>query len=204
MKGSLYIIPVLLGGDNVADLIPQGTLNTIRPLKHFIVENSKSARQFLKLAEITTPQQDLIIQEIDKHSDSIPYEKYIKPALEGNDIGLLSEAGVPAVADPGAGFVLAAHRAGIKVVPLTGPSSLLLALMSSGLNGQSFCFHGYLPVQRDERILKLRQLEKEAQYKKQTQLFIETPYRNNQLVKDIIETLSDTTKLCIACNISLP
>lgn len=204
MKGSLYIIPVLLGGDNVSDLIPQGTLDAVRPLKHFIVENSKSARQFLKLAGIATPQQDLVIQEIDKHSDVIPYEKYIKPALEGNDIGLLSEAGVPAVADPGAGFVLAAHRAGIKVIPLTGPSSLLLALMSSGLNGQSFCFHGYLPVQRDERILKLKQLEKDAQNKKQTQLFIETPYRNNQLVKDLVETLAGTTKLCIACNISLP
>ena len=203
MKGSLYIIPVLLGGEDISALIPEGTLNKIRPLRYFIVENSKSARHFLKLAAITTSQQDLVISEIDKHTDNIPYEQFIKPALEGHNVGLLSEAGAPAVADPGAGFILAAHRAGIRVIPLTGPSSLLLALMASGLNGQSFCFHGYLPVNRDEKNQKIKQLERDAQFKKQTQLFIETPYRNNQLLKDLVETLSPGIKLCIACNLTM-
>jgi 16S rRNA (cytidine1402-2'-O)-methyltransferase len=203
MKGTLYIIPVLLGGEDVSALIPEGTLKCIRPLIHFIVEDSKSARRFLKLAAITAPQSELQIQEIDKHDENIAYENYIKPALEGNDIGLLSEAGVPAVADPGSGFIMAAHRAGIRVVPLTGPSSLLLALMASGLNGQSFSFHGYLPVQGESRIQKIKQLEKDAQQKKQTQLFIETPYRNNQLLKDLVETLQPSAKLCIACDITL-
>jgi 16S rRNA (cytidine1402-2'-O)-methyltransferase len=203
MKGCLYIIPVLLGGEDISALLPEGTLNKIRPLRHFIVENSKSARHFLKLASISTSQQDLFITEIDKHSDNIPYDQFIKPALDGFDVGLLSEAGAPAVADPGAGFILAAHRAGIKVIPLTGPSSLLLALMASGLNGQSFCFHGYLPVNRDEKNQKLKQLEKDARLKNQTQLFIETPYRNNQLLKELIETLSPNIKLCIACNLTM-
>lgn len=202
-KGTLYIIPVLLGSDDVHALLPHGTLQQIKPLKYFIVENSKSARQFLKLVEIETPQQELVINEIDKHSNSLPYSQFIQPALDGNDIGLLSEAGAPCVADPGSGFIMAAHKAGIRVVPLTGPSSLLLALMASGLNGQSFCFHGYLPVNKDERIFKLKQLEKDAQSRKQTQLFIETPYRNNQLLKDIIETLNGGTNLCIAADITL-
>jgi 16S rRNA (cytidine1402-2'-O)-methyltransferase len=202
-KGTLYIIPVLLGGNDVHALLPHGTLQCIKPLKHFIVENSKSARQFLKLAGIETAQQDLILNEIDKHSIDLPYSQFLQPALEGHDIGLLSEAGVPCVADPGAGFILAAHKASIRVVPLTGPSSLLLALMASGLNGQSFCFHGYLPVNKEERIQKLKQLEKDASVKKQTQLFIETPYRNNQLIKDMIETLNSGMKLCIAADITL-
>jgi 16S rRNA (cytidine1402-2'-O)-methyltransferase len=202
-KGTLYIIPVLLGGDDVHALLPHGTLQHIKPLKHFIVENSKSARQFLKQAGIETPQQELIINEIDKHSNDLPYAQFLQPAIEGNDIGLLSEAGVPCVADPGSGFIMAAHKAGIRVVPLTGPSSLLLALMASGLNGQSFCFHGYLPVNRDDRIQKLKQLEKDAQLKKQTQLFIETPYRNNQLLKDMLDILNPGIKLCIAADITL-
>jgi len=202
-KGVLYIIPVLLGGDDIS-LLPESTLKAIRPLKHFIVENSKSARQFLKLAQIDSTQQELIINEIDKHQDHQPFDEFLKPALTGNDVGLLSEAGVPCVADPGSGFIMAAHRNGIKVIPLTGPSSILLALMSSGLNGQSFCFHGYLPVNREERMQKLKLLERDAQSKKQTQIFIETPYRNTPLLKDLLETLSPSTKLCIACNLTLP
>jgi len=201
-KGVLYIIPVLLGGDDIS-LLPESTLKAIRPLKHFIVENSKSARQFLKLAQIDSTQQELIINEIDKHQDHQPFDEFLKPTLTGYDVGLLSEAGVPCVADPGSGFIMAAHRNGIKVIPLTGPSSILLALMSSGLNGQSFCFHGYLPVNREERMQKLKLLERDAQSKKQTQIFIETPYRNTPLLKDLLETLSPSTKLCIACNLTL-
>jgi 16S rRNA (cytidine1402-2'-O)-methyltransferase len=201
-KGRLYVIPVLLGGDDIG-LIPSVTLEIIRPLKYFIAENSRSARRFLKLAEIQTPQQDIFIEEIDKHAEHQSWELYIKPLLAGHDTGLLSEAGVPCVADPGSGIIHAAHRAGITVVPLTGPSSILLALMASGLNGQSFVFHGYLPVDREERAGKLRKMEADATSKKQTQIFIETPYRNNQLLKDLTETLSAKTKLCIACNLTL-
>ena len=201
--GKLYIIPVLLGGDNIAELIPEGTLQIIKQLRHFIVENEKSARKFLKLAGCID-QKELQIQELDKHEQNVDYQGFLLLAVNGIDIGLLSEAGAPAVADPGAAIVNAAHQLQIKVRPLTGPSSLLLALMASGLNGQSFCFHGYLPIEKEARIKKLGLLEKDARMRNQTQLFIETPYRNNQLLKDLIEILSPSTKLCIACNISLP
>ena len=201
--GKLYIIPVLLGGENIAELIPEGTLQIIKQLRHFIVENEKSARKFLKLAGCID-QNELQIQELDKHEQNVDYQGFLLPALNGLDIGLLSEAGAPAVADPGAAIVNAAHQLHIKVRPLTGPSSLLLALMASGLNGQSFCFHGYLPIEKEARIKKIGLLEKDARMRNQTQLFIETPYRNNQLLKDLIEVLSPPTKLCIACNISLP
>ena len=202
-KGKLYIIPVLLGGENISDLIPQGTIAIAKGLKHFIVENEKSARKFLKLAGAPN-QSELQIIELDKHDDNINYQDLLIPAKEGIDIGLLSEAGAPAVADPGAAVVNAAHQLQIKVVPLTGPSSILMALMASGLNGQSFCFHGYLPIDKDERIKKIKLIEKDAQVRKQTQLFIETPYRNNQLLKDLLTLLPADMKLCIAANISLP
>lgn len=202
-KGNLYIIPVLLGDDNINELLPQGTLDHLRHLRHFIVEKEKSARQFLKLAGIPFLQSELSIQEIDKHDDQLNYDVFLKPLLEGNDVGLLSEAGAPAVADPGALVVAASHRNGIKTIPLVGPSSILLALMACGLNGQSFCFHGYLPIDKAERIKKIKLIEKDAQVRKQTQLFIETPYRNNTLLKDLMESLSPDTKLCIASNITL-
>ena len=201
--GKLYIIPVLLGGENIAELIPEGTLQIIKQLRHFIVENEKSARKFLKLAGCID-QKELQIQELDKHEQNVDYQGFLLLAVNGIDIGLLSEAGAPAVADPGAAIVNAAHQLQIKVRPLTGPSSLLLALMASGLNGQSFCFHGYLPIEKEARIKKIGLLQKDARMRNQTQLFIETPYRNNQLLKDLIEILSPSTKLCIACNISLP
>ena len=202
-KGKLYIIPVLLGGENISDLIPLGTIDIAKVLKHFIVENEKSARKFLKLAGVPN-QGELQISELDKHDDNINYQDLLSASIEGNDIGLLSEAGAPAVADPGAMVVRAAHQLQIQVIPLAGPSSILMALMASGLNGQSFCFHGYLPIDKDERLKKIKLLEKDAQVRNQTQLFIETPYRNNQLLKDLVTLLPADMKLCIAANISLP
>ena len=202
-NGNLYIIPVLLGGENISELIPQGTIDIAKRLKHFIVENEKSARKFLKLAGVPN-QGELQISELDKHADDINFQELLLAAKDGNDIGLLSEAGAPAVADPGAAVVNAAHQLKIKVIPLAGPSSILMALMASGLNGQSFCFHGYLPIDKDERFKKLKLIERDAQVRNQTQLFIETPYRNNQLLKDLITLLPGNMKLCVAVNISLP
>lgn len=203
MKGTLYIIPVLLGSDNAEALLPSGTLECIRNITVFIAEKSKSARQFLKIAGTPYAQQDITIMEIDKHGAN-NYSDFLQPALNGKDIGLLSEAGAPAVADPGSAFIYAAHKMGIRTVPLTGPSSILLALMASGLNGQSFCFHGYLPVNADERTVRIKQLEKDARSRNETQLFIETPYRNNQLIRDLLNSLSGDVKLCLAADITLP
>ncbi len=201
---TLYLIPSTLGAEDVSLFLPEGTLAVIRALKHFIVEDSKTARAFLRLCKITIPQADLEIQVLDKHKpDHVPDELF-KGFMEGQDIGLLSEAGCPGVADPGASIVAEAHRRGIKVVPLVGPSSLLLALMASGLEGQRFCFHGYLPIEKMERMKKIQLMEKAAINKKETQLFIETPYRNNQLLNDLLQYLSEETRICLAVEINTP
>ena len=202
-KGILYLVPCTLGSEETSCFIPQGVKKIISTLEYFIVENEKSARKFLKKAGAIN-QQELHILELDKHELNVNYQSMLLPAVNGMNIGLLSEAGAPAVADPGAAIVNAAHQLQIKVKPLSGPSSILLSLMASGLNGQSFSFHGYLPIEKEARIKKIGLLEKDARVRNQTQLFIETPYRNNQLLKDLIEILSPETKLCIACNITLP
>jgi 16S rRNA (cytidine1402-2'-O)-methyltransferase len=202
--GTLYLIPCTLGETKPEEVIPASVLETIRRLDSFIVENSKSARAFLKSCSITIPQAELSIIEIDKHDPQQSTGVLLKSLLEGKDTGLLSEAGLPAVADPGAAIVKYAHQKGIKVVPLSGPSSILLALMSSGLNGQQFSFNGYLPVERGERIKALQRLEKESLQTGRTQIFIETPYRNNNMIKDIVENLNPSLRLCIAANITLP
>ena len=199
----LYLIPSSLGADDVRLFLPQGTLDIIHSLRYFVVENEKTARQFLKICGITIPQSELIIEVIDKHSTP-HFDALLKPAISGHGLGLLSEAGCPAVADPGAGLVKAAYAHGVLVMPLVGPSSLLLALMASGMNGQSFCFHGYLPLDLEERVRKIKLLEKDSNQRKQTQLFIETPYRNNQLLKDLIANCDANTHLCIAANLTLP
>lgn len=203
-SANLYLIPVLLGGENISELIPPATLEIIKTLKYFIVEDERSARRFLKLAGTSIAQSELQLQELDKHDIHLNYREMLKPAAEGNDMGLLSEAGAPSVADPGAAIVKAAHQMKIRVIPLTGPSSILLALMASGLNGQSFCFHGYLPIEKAVRIRKIKLIEKDASQRNQTQIFIETPYRNNQLLKDLVEQLAPSVNLCIAANITLP
>ncbi len=202
MIPTLYLIPSTLGAENVNDFLPEGTLTIIRSLQHFIVEDSKTARAFLKTCSITIPQSELVIQELDKHQPDQDMAELLLPMKSGISMGLLSEAGCPGVADPGARVVAEAHRNGYKVMPLVGPSSLLLALMASGLSGQQFCFHGYLPIDKGERMKKIQRMEEAAKSKKETQLFIETPYRNNQLLADLLQYLSGETKICLASDLT--
>jgi 16S rRNA (cytidine1402-2'-O)-methyltransferase len=202
-KGILYIIPCTLGGNETDHVIPQDVKRIIASLEYFIVENEKSARYFLKSLDAGIIQPQLKINVLNKHDEKKDIRNFLGPLLEGYNIGLLSEAGCPGVADPGALVVDLAHINKIKVVPLTGPSSILLALMASGLNGQSFCFHGYLPVEKTQRKAMLKKLEKESLTKKQTQIFIETPYRNMPLVNDIVEVCEPATLLCVAADITL-
>jgi 16S rRNA (cytidine1402-2'-O)-methyltransferase len=201
--GTLYLIPNTLGGDNIADVIPEGVRSKINSLKYFIVENEKSARAFLKSSGITTPQQEITIHVIEKHDKNAAVKPLMASLFNGHDTGLISDAGSPAVADPGSAFVRFAHDHQVKVVPLAGPSSLLLALAASGLNGQSFCFHGYLPVVKSDKIAKIKLLERESKSKQQTQIFIETPYRNNAMLADLLASCNGTTQLCIAADITL-
>ncbi|MBK7888315.1 MAG: SAM-dependent methyltransferase [Bacteroidetes bacterium] len=204
MISKLYLIPSSLGGVHVQDFLPEGTLTVIRSLQHFIVEDGKTARAFLKTCSITIPQSELVIQELDKHQPDQDMAELLLPMKSGISMGLLSEAGCPGVADPGARVVAEAHRNGYKVMPLVGPSSLLLALMASGLSGQQFCFHGYLPIDKAERMKKIQRMEEAAKSKKETQLFIETPYRNNQLLADLLQYLSGETKICLASDLTTP
>jgi 16S rRNA (cytidine1402-2'-O)-methyltransferase len=198
----LYLIPCGLSTETAPELyLSASTLEIIRHLKVFIVENEKSARAFLKQCAIETPQAELTIFELDKHDSKQNINSFLDPLKNKVPTGLLSEAGCPAVADPGARIVAAAHKANIKVKPLIGPSSILLALMASGLDGQRFCFHGYLPIDRSERIKSLQQLERSAQQRNETQIFIEAPYRNNPMLKDILSSCNNETRLCIASNI---
>lgn len=203
MSGKLYLVPSFLYDGQAADSLPKETLDKVHTLKEFIVERSKTARAFLKAINIPTPQNELILHELDKHGkDDI--DRFLKSASEGGNIGLLSEAGMPCVADPGAEVVARAHKKGIQVIPLVGASSILLALMASGFNGQSFAFHGYLPIQADDRKRKLLELEANAGRFKQTQIFIETPYRNNQMIDAIGRTCNNSTLLCVAANLTSP
>jgi 16S rRNA (cytidine1402-2'-O)-methyltransferase len=202
--GTLYLIPVPLA-ENAADSSFTPYLVTrINSIKEYIVENEKTARKFLKEAGLKTPQSELIIHDYSKHNRENNTADFFKGLQTGNDVGLMSEAGCPGIADPGAGIVEKAHRMGIKVVPLVGPSSILLALMASGFNGQSFVFHGYLPIDKVERTKKVKELEHMAEKHKQTQIFIETPFRNNSLLDDILKTAQAKTRLCIACDLTSP
>jgi 16S rRNA (cytidine1402-2'-O)-methyltransferase len=191
----LYAIPTPLGG-RAADALPAAALQKIRALKDFAVENAKSARAFL--GEIGMPVRELNIFELQNETHPL------KPMLEGRDLGLLSEAGCPAIADPGAALVEAAHREGFDVVPLVGPSSIVLALMASGLEGQRFAFCGYLPREGEDRKTKLRELEARSRREDETEIFIETPYRNDALLAALVETCRPATKLCVAADLTLP
>lgn len=203
MKGRLYLIPVPIHEtDDVYQSMPQCNQAIIQRLDHFIVEDVRSARRFLSKAKIGKPIDSLTFAELNEHTDLSTVEEMLKPVLEGKDAGVISEAGVPCVADPGAELVSAAHKHGIRVVPLIGPSSIILALMASGLNGQGFSFNGYLPVQEKEKTERLKALEKKVMQDNQTQLFIETPYRNEKMFDDILRTCTDGLKLCIACRIN--
>lgn len=203
-KGILYLIPTTLGDSaETADVLPVKVNHIIGMLDEYIVENEKSARHYLKKMGITKPLQEIILHPLNQHTPESEISGYLKSLLEGKNMGVISEAGCPGVADPGAEVVKLAHEMNIRVVPLVGPSSVLLALMASGFNGQSFAFNGYLPKERAERIKKLKELELLIFKKHQTQMFIETPYRNAHMLEDIIAVCDNKIKLCIACDITL-
>lgn len=200
--GTLYLIPVPLADDAAAKSFTPYLVDTINSIKEYIVENEKTARRFLKEAGLKTPQSELVIHDYGKHNRETGNAEVFKGLQAGNDVGLMSEAGCPGVADPGAEIVDKAHRMGIKVVPLVGPSSILLALMASGFSGQSFAFHGYLPIDKALRSKKIKELENTAIKLDQTQIFIETPFRNNPMLEEILKTGNPKTKLCIACDLT--
>lgn len=202
MQTALYLIPVTLGETSIDEVLPPYNREVILGIKHFIVENIRSARRFLKKTDASINIDELTFFELNKHTDRDMLEKYLEPLEKGFPVGVISEAGCPAIADPGADVVAIAQRKKLKVVPLVGPSSILMALMASGFNGQSFAFHGYLPIDGAERIKKIKQLEQRVFSEDQTQIFIETPYRNTKLIEDFIKTCGSSTKLCIAMNIT--
>lgn len=203
VNGRIYLIPVTLGGDDFLKVIPEKVISLTRQLRFFIVEDIRSARRFLRLIDKHFPIDDSIFFELNEHTDESEIEHYLEPAFAGSDIGILSEAGLPGIADPGAKIIALAHRKKIVVSPLSGPSSIILALISSGLNGQNFTFNGYLPVNPAERSAKLRDLERKSG-EGFAQIFMETPYRNQKLLESIITTCHGDTLLCIAADITLP
>ncbi|MET2984398.1 SAM-dependent methyltransferase [Aureibaculum conchae] len=203
-KGKLYLIPTTLGDNEPLEVLPISVKKIIERTNHYIVENEKSARRFIKKVTPRKSQPNLTIYLLDKFTDNLEIQHYLDVCTDGVNVGLLSEAGVPAVADPGAAIVELAHQKNISVVPLVGPSSITMAMMASGLNGQNFAFNGYLPIDKADRKKSIKQLEKLSFDKNQSQIFIETPYRNEKMVEDLLQVLSDQTKLCIAVDITLP
>ncbi len=200
--GTLYLIPVPLAEETSAKSFTPFLTDTVNSIKEYIVENEKTARKFLKEAGLKTPQSELVIHDYGKHNRADGTADFFKGLQAGKDVGLMSEAGCPGIADPGAEIVEKAHRMGIKVAPLVGPSSILLALMASGFNGQSFTFHGYLPIDKADRSKKVRELENLSERNDQTQIFIETPFRNNPMLEEILKTAHPKTRLCIACDLT--
>lgn len=198
----LYLIPNVLSDGNWQNVLPAQIHPILTNTKHFIVENIRTARRFMKQVNREINIDECTFYELNKRTKSSELPGFLKPLEQGFDVGVISEAGCPGVADPGADVVKIAHQKGFKVVPIVGPSSILLALMASGLNGQNFAFVGYLPVKPNERVREITSLEKRIRNNRQTQIFIETPYRNNQLISDLLKTCSPTTLLCIAANIT--
>jgi len=203
MKGQLYLLPNTLGESPIEYNLPSDVIDIIKSIKYFVVENVRSARRFLKKVDREIVIEELTFFVLDKHTKPNDIPTFLKPLLEGKNMGMLSEAGCPGVADPGADIAKLAHEKNIRVVPLVGPSSILLSLMASGLNGQSFAFHGYLPVKKGEAPKAIKALEDRSRRENQTQLFIEAPYRNMRMLQDIVQTCSPKTRLCIACDITL-
>ena len=203
-KGKLYLIPSPLGENDPAEVIPGPVLKSLEGFRTFVVEEVRTARRYLSKAGLRGKIGDLEFHELNEHTDEATIEGYIRLFDDGNDVALISEAGLPAVADPGAQLVALAHRHGIEVVPCVGPSSLMMALMASGLNGQSFAFCGYIPTKTDERRNRLKTLEKVSAQLRQTQILIETPYRNDSLFADILSVCGASTRVCVACNITMP
>ena len=201
--GKLYLIPTTLGDTEPLEVLPFSVKKIIEGLDIFIVENEKTARRFIKRITPKKSQPNLTILKLDKYADEFEVKSYLDACQNGHSVGLLSEAGVPAIADPGAEIVKLAHEKNIPVVPLVGPSSIILAMMASGLNGQNFAFNGYLPIDSQRRKKAIKSLEKLSKEKGQSQIFIETPYRNEKMLADLKTTLTPTTKLCVACDITL-
>lgn len=201
--GNLYLIPTTLGESETSQVIPSDVSNIVKGIKYFIVENIRTARRYLRKMDSQLNIDELQFFELNQHTDSRVTEEYLQPLLDGFDMGIISEAGCPGIADPGAEVVRHAHLKQIRVIPLVGPSSILLSLMASGMNGQNFAFIGYIPVKPAERIKAIKEIEKRSGIEKQTQIFIEAPYRNTQLINDLVNVLNDQTRLCIACDITL-
>lgn len=202
MESALYLLPVTLGDTPVDSVLPAYNKEVIKDIRHFIVEDVRSARRFLKKVDREADIDSMTFYPLNKHTSPNDIFGYLQPLLEGHPMGVISEAGCPAVADPGADVVAIAQQKNLKVVPLVGPSSIILSVMASGFNGQSFAFNGYLPIEPGERAKKLKQLEQRVYAEHQTQLFIETPYRNNKMLEDILHNCRPQTKLCIAANIT--
>ncbi len=204
MKGHLYLIPTTLGDNEPLEVMPISVKSVVENLTNFIVENEKSARRFIKKITPSKSQPSLQLKLIDKYVDPVEVNSYLDVCMQGESVGLLSEAGVPAVADPGSDVVRLAHKKGIRVIPLVGPSSILMAIMASGMNGQSFAFNGYLPIDKSDRKREIKRLERLSKEHKQSQIFIETPYRNHKMLDDLKANLSANTNLCIAADITMP
>lgn len=202
MQAALYLIPVTLGDTEINRVLPEYNRQIIAGIKHFAVENIRSARRFLKKSNPDIVIDDLTFYTLDEHTRVEEISSFLAPLREGKPVGVISEAGCPAIADPGADLVAIAQSEGLPVVPLVGPSSILMSLMASGFNGQSFTFNGYLPVEPNERTRKIRLLEQRAYQENQTQIFIETPYRNHKMIEELIRTCRPGTRLCVACDIS--
>ena len=201
--GKLYLIPTTLGDNNPLDVLPISVKQSIDKIDTFIVENDKTARRFIKKISPKKSQPSLNMFHLNKFTDETDLPTFLTPCLNGIDVGLLSEAGCPGVADPGAEIVKLAHQKNIKVVPLVGPSSILMAIMSSGMNGQSFTFNGYIPIDKSDRKNEIKRLERLSFEQNQSQIFIETPYRNNKMLEDLSNVLENNTNVCVACDITL-
>ncbi len=203
-KGKLYLIPTRLGDNPPLEVLPISIKKIIEDLDHYIVENEKTARRFIKRVSPSKSQPSLKLNILNKFTTEAESNTYLNPCINGISVGLLSEAGCPAIADPGADIVSLAHQMNIQVVPLVGPSSIILALMGSGMNGQSFTFNGYLPIEKGERKSKLKALERLSSEHNQAQIFIETPYRNMKMLADLASILHPNTRVCVACDLTLP
>jgi 16S rRNA (cytidine1402-2'-O)-methyltransferase len=200
--GKIYLIPVTLGGDDFRKVIPQQVIEITASLRYFIVEDLRSARRYLRLIDKSFPIDETVFFELNEHTKDSEIRSFLAPVLEGNDVGIMSEAGLPGIADPGTNLIWAAHRSSIRVVPLSGPSSIILAINSAGMNGQNFTFNGYLPVKQADREFKLKEIEKRS-LTGEAQIFMETPYRAQKMFDSVLSVCSPSTRLCIAADITL-
>ncbi|WP_109832972.1 SAM-dependent methyltransferase [Reichenbachiella versicolor] len=201
-KGKLFLIPTVIAENTETNVITEQVRNVIKSLDYFLVENIRTARRYISKLKLGVPIEELQFELLDKNTDTSTVEKLLSPVVRGRNVGIISESGCPGVADPGSIAVASAHQKGIQVIPITGPSSILMALMASGFNGQSFTFHGYLPIDKKDRIEKIRSMERDAQKLNQTQIFMDTPYRNQKLFQDVIKTCSNGTMLSVARGIT--